>query len=163
MAPKDSKSKRKIGIFAIFYLVVNILFFLAEPQLSSPWHYRDRHPAPVSIESPTDSSMSLDQIVRILNEIDWAYQARKPTTREKAKQWSLAAVALLFFPASIATASKSFIEYMGPANQQQQAFTLSVKRRYNHLVKLGKMKGMTQAGFLFKEEPSLSKLNADPY
>jgi hypothetical protein len=55
---------------------------------------------------------------------------------------------------------KEFIGYLGPANARQQAFTLSVKRRYNHLANLGAAKGMKQEGYLFQEEPSLSKENA---
>jgi hypothetical protein len=48
---------------------------------------------------------------------------------------------------------------MGPANREQQAFTLSVKRRYNHLARLAIAKGMERDGYFFREDAQPWKSN----
>ena len=160
-----TKQKSKLRLFInllIGYILVNVLLFLFDPY-SSKWQYGSHDPTPIVVITPNDSDMSLSDITKILNSIDLAYGAREPSQLEKIWQSGEKLTAVIFFPSSIALIMKSFLGYMGPANSQQRAFTLSVKQRYNHLARLAIKKGMKSEGFLFEEEPSLSKKNAQPF
>lgn len=156
------RKRRIILILTGLYLLTNIVLYFLNPY-SSPWHYQDHNPQPLVIESPDDDLISVSKIEKTLSEIDLAYDSRTPNTWEKAQQWAVGLVQIIFFPSTIGLAFKSFVGYMGPANQAQQEFTVSVKKRYNHLVKIGKSKGLQKTGYLFVEEPSLSKKNGESY
>lgn len=153
---------KKVTIFLCLYLAFNLLIYFANPY-ASKWHYQNHKPKPVVIETPQDNSMSVLEIETILDEIDFAYGAREPHFLDKTKKNFVTATQLIFFPSSVALIIQSFMGYMGPATPEQQAFTLSVKKRYNYLAKLGVSKGMQKKGFLFEEEPSLTKRNSTPY
>lgn len=144
------------------YACANILFFLLNPG-SSPWHYHSHNPKPLPIVSQDDSNLSLVQISEILDEIDLAYKAREPSTDEQTRHAVLRGVSLVLFPATFALIMREFVGYMGPATTKQQEFTLSVKKRYNHLARLALSKGMKRDGNFFVEEPSLSKRNGAPF
>ena len=156
------KKRSKLRLIFVFtglgYICANILFFLLNPG-SSPWHYHSHNPEPIAVASEDDSNLSLVQISKILDEIDLAYGARERSAYEQARQAILRGASLVLFPATFALIIKEFVGYMGPATAKQQAFTLSVKKRYNHLVMLGLRKGMKRDGNFFVEEPSLSKRN----
>lgn len=157
------RNRRSFLIFIGFYLFINVGLYFLNPY-SSLWHYQDHNPhQPVAVELPEDDFIGIAKIEKTLNEIDLAYNAREPNNLEKAQRWGARLAQLIFFPSTACLALKSFIGYLGPANPAQQAFTLSVKKRYNHLVKIGKPKGLQKSGFLFVEEPSLSKNNGEPY
>ena len=156
------RSRRTILISIGLYLSINTVLYFLNPYASS-WHYQDHSPKPLVVESPEDGYLSLANIEKTLNDIDLAYDAREPNTLEKTQQMGVRLTQLIFLPSTIGLIFKSFVGYMGPANQAQQAFTLSVKRRYNQLVKIGKSKGLQKSGYLFVEESSLSKENGDPY
>jgi hypothetical protein len=133
------------------YLIANVVFFFLDP-FSSPWHYHDHEPVPIAVERKGDINLSLAQMTTILDEIDLAYSGRQPTQSEQIGQSVKKAVLIFLLPASIALNFKEFIGYIGPANREQQAFTLSVKRRYNHLVRLAIAKGMERDGYLFVQD-----------
>jgi hypothetical protein len=140
------------------YLIANVVFFFLDP-FSSPWHYHDHEPVPIAVERKGDINLSLAQMTTILDEIDLAYSGRQPTQSEQIGQSVKKAVLIFLLPASIALNFKEFIGYIGPANREQQAFTLSVKRRYNHLVRLAIAKGMERDGYLFVQDIRLKKQN----
>lgn len=158
---KTPKTRFGLRILA-GYLAANLLLFFVDPY-DSPWHYGSQDPAPIEVMAPTDSDLSLDQITRILDSIDLAYGAREPTETERLWRTGLQLTGVAFLPSSFALVMKGFLGYMGPANSRQRAFTVSVKRRYNHLATLAVNKGMRIDGFLFQEEPSLSKKNGEPF
>ena len=108
---------------------------------------------------PTDSALSIDEITEILDSIDLAYEARKPTQHEKLWRTGEKFIQIAFLPSSVALAMKNFVDYMGPSTPKQREFTLSVKRRYNHLAAIAVKKGIKKNGFLYQIEPSLSKTN----
>lgn len=151
-----------MSLFVGAYLATNLLLFIFNPY-SSKWHYQDHNPVVIQTEQPQDQDLTVSDIEKILNEIDLAYNAREPSRLENIQDWGLTATQLVFLPSTIALVVKSFMGYMGPANQAQRDFTISVKKRYNHLVRLGKEKGMTKIGFYFVEEPSLVKQNGKSY
>lgn len=156
-------SRRRTILISIgLYIFINAVLYLLDPY-SSAYHYQDHSPKPLAIEFPEDGSIPVSKIEKTLNDIDLAYDAREPNTLEKAQQIGARLTQVIFLPSTIGLISKSFVGYMGPANKAQQTFTLSVKRRYNHLVKIGKSRGLQKSGYLFLEEPSLSKKNGDPY
>jgi hypothetical protein len=107
--------------------------------------------------------LTLEQIESILDEIDLAYGGREPTGREVKLNLAKQAANLIFLPAAFALSMKEFMAYLGPANAKQQAFTLSVKRRYNHLARLGIEKGMGRDGSFFGESATLSKEPAEEF
>jgi hypothetical protein len=144
------------------YAALNLLLFFTDPY-ASPWHYGARDPAPIEVMAPTDAALSLDQITRILDSIDLSYGAREPAVNEKVWLAGKQLTHVVFLPSSFALVMKSFLTYMGPANSQQRAFTVSVKQRYNHLARLAVNKGMRRDGFLFQEEASLSKKNGEAF
>ena len=144
------------------YLAANALLFFANPYASS-WHYESQDPVPIEVMAPADSDLSLSQIRGVLDSIDLAYEAREPTRHEQLSQVAAQLVQIAFLPSSVALGIKSFFGYMGPANSQQRAFTVSVKQRYNHLARLAVKKGMKDDGFLFLEEPSLTKKIGQPF
>jgi hypothetical protein len=155
--------KARFGLrILVGYLAANLLLFFANPY-ASPWHYGSQDPAPIEVMAPTDSDLSLDQITRILDSIDLSYGAREPTATEKIWLTGKQFAKVVFLPSSFALGIKEFYGYLGPANSQQRAFTVSVKKRYNHLATLAVKKGMKKDGFLFQEEPSLSKKNGEPF
>ena len=162
MKVKQNQKSRFVMYLVIGYLVVNVLLFLFDPY-SSRWHYGSHDPAPIEVMLPNDANMSLSDITKILDSIDLAYGAREPTQLEQLWLSGEKLTQIVFLPSSIALIMKGFLGYMGPANSQQMAFTLSVKQRYNHLAKLAVNKGMEKEGFLFEEEPSLSKKNGQPF
>ena len=144
------------------YLAANALLFFTNPY-ASRWHYGTQDPVPIEVTVPTDSEMPLSQIKGVLDSVDLAYGAREPTRLEHLWRGAGQVVQFVFLPSSVALGIKSFFGYMGPANSQQRAFTVSVKRRYNHLARLAVKKGMKEDGFLFLEEPSLTKKNGQPF
>jgi hypothetical protein len=150
------KLKSRFGFLLVGYLVANVIIFLVDPY-ASRWHYGSHEPVPIEVMMPKDSEMSLSQITKILDSIDLAYSAREPTQLEQFRRTGEKVTQVVFLPSSIALIMKGFLGYMGPANSQQMAFTLSVKRRYNHLARLAIDKGLRKDGFLFQEDPSLSK------
>lgn len=162
MKIKQKPKSRFVLHLVIGYLIANVFLFLFDPY-SSRWHYGSHDPALIEVILPDDSNMSLSEITKILDSIDLAYGAREPTQLEQVWQFGEKLTQVVFFPSSVALIMKGFIGYMGPANSQQMAFTLSVKQRYNHLAKLAVNKGMNKEGFLFEEEPSLSKKNGQPF
>jgi len=143
------------------YLFGNVVVFLLNPFVSR-WHYCTQSPAPIHVVRARDADMSVAQIVRTLEDIDLAYGARRPTCGDQVRSVVMFGVANLFFPATLALNVKAFVGYIGPANQRQQAFTLSVKRRYNHLAELAIIKGYQGRISLFQLEPSLSKRHVAP-
>ncbi len=150
--------RRTLVILAI-YALANIAFFLANP-FASPWHYRDHDPVPLEVERLEDRQLSTGDIVEILDEIDLAYGAREPTAGEQVGQVTKLGVGLVFFPATVALIAQEFLGYMGPATDAQQAFTISVKKRYNHLARLAVERGYRVEGrFLFRIDAALSKNN----
>ncbi len=144
------------------YVALNAAIFFINPY-ASPWHYGSRHPSPIAASQPTYASLTVDEIVRTLDAIDLAYKAREPSTQEQWWRGGLKLMAVVCLPASAALGARDFFGYMGPANREQQAFTLSVKRRYNHLARLAVTQGMAREGFLFQEEPSLTKKNGPSF
>ena len=144
------------------YLAANAILFFVNPY-ASRWHYESHKPVPIDVSSSADSSMSLNQITKVMDSIDLAYAARKPTQLEQLLRTGEKLIQIVFLPSSFALIVKGFVGYIGPANSQQRAFTLSVKQRYNHLAKLAIRKGMKEDGFLFEEEPSLSKKNGQSF
>ena len=162
MAKKKSRPIRLFVFIVLVYVFGNILFFLLNP-FSSPWHYHTVDPEPIPVTRQDDITLSVNEITRILDEIDLAYGARKPTTAEQAKSTTMSVVSLVFLPASIGLGMKEFVGYIGSANSKQQVFTLSVKKRYNHLARLALSNGMKRDGYLFAEEPSLSKQNGESF
>ena len=148
--------RRTLGILAI-YALANVAFFLANP-FASPWHYRDHDPVPLEVELSGDRQLSAAEIVRILDEIDLAYGAREPSVGERGGRVAELGVGLILFPATAALIAQEFMGYIGPATDSQQAFTISVKLRYNHLAHLAVEKGyLAEDRFLFQIEPSLTK------
>ncbi len=162
MKIKQNPKSRFVLHLVIGYLVANALLFLFDPY-SSRWHYGSHDPAPIEVMLPNDYDMSISDITKILDSIDLAYGAREPTKLEQLWQSGEKLTQVVFFPSSIALIMKGFLGYMGPANSQQMAFTLSVKQRYNHLAKIAVNNGMKKEGFLFEEEPSLSKKNGQSF
>ncbi len=155
--------KRRLGFRILAgYLAANVLLFVVDPY-SSRWHYGSQNPAPIEIARSTDSDLSSEQIITVLDSIDLAYGARAPTKTEKLWRTGLQVIGAVCLPSSFALVMKGFIGYMGPANSQQRAFTVSVKKRYNHLARLAVNKGMSKDGYLFQEEPSLSKIAGEPF
>lgn len=146
----------------LLYILANILFFLIDP-FSSPWHYHDHEPVPISVIETGDDALTVKEITRILDEIDLAYKGREHTSVEQAKLLAMNVVGMVLFPATFALHMKEFVGYIGPANSKQQAFTLSVKQRYNYLAWLARSKGMERNGYLFLENISLSKQNGEPF
>lgn len=142
----------------IAYLLGNVAIYFVNP-FASRWHYRSRKPTPVQVVDSSDDSMSLNQLARVLDEIDLAYGARSPSGLEHIRFGASGVISLLFFPASFVLHMREFIEYIGPATPEQQGFTLSVKQRYNHLAQLAVSKGLQRDGYLYVEEPSLQKQN----
>jgi hypothetical protein len=138
------------------YLIANLAYFVFDP-FSSPWHYYSHKPRPIEVVQARDGRLSLAQISAILDEIDLAYRGREPTKSEEIPRPLEQAVAAILFPASMALPVKYFFGYMGPATPEQQAFTLSVKKRYNHLARLAIAKGMTRDGYFFIEDIRLRK------
>ena len=138
--------------------MLNLVLFVANPY-ASPWHYHSQDPVLFRISETADENLSLGGLVRILDATDLAYGARKPTPFEMAKMSCLRATSILFLPATLALGMRDFIGYIGPANERQQAFTASVKERYNHIARLAIEKGYLANGFLYQVEPSLSKRN----
>lgn len=155
---KKSILTRVIMFLALGYICANIVFFLMNPG-SSPWHYHSHEPEPITVVQPGDVVLSVVEISKILDEIDLAYNARKPSADEKKNRVILETTSLILFPARIALSISGFIGYLGPATKEQQAFTISVKRRYNHLVKLGVTKGMARDGHLFAMDSRIHKQN----
>ncbi len=149
-------------LLATGYLAANALLFFVNPYVSR-WHYESQDPVPIEVMMLTDSVTPLSQIKGVLESIDLAYDAREPTRLEQLWQVAAQLLQVAFLPSSVALGIKSFFGYMGPANSQQRAFTVSVKRRYNHLARLAVKKGMKDDGFLFLEEPSLTKKNGQPF
>ncbi len=162
MKVKQKQKSRLVLHLVIVYLVANVLLFLFDPYASS-WHYGSHDPAPIEVMTPADSDMSISDITKILDSIDLAYGAREPTQLEQFWRTGEKLTQVVFLPSSIALIMKGFFGYMGPANSQQMAFTLSVKQRYNHLAQLAVNKGMEKDGFLFEEDLSLSKNNGRPF
>ena len=156
-----SKS-RLISLLVAAYLAANVLLFFTN-SYKSRWHYQSHDPIPIQVTAPTDSSMSLTQIRDILDSIDLAYDARKPTSSERLWKSAEQLIQIAFLPSTVALLIKNFLGYMGPANPAQRAFTVSVKQRYNHLAELAVKKGMADDGFLFLEEASLTKKNGQPF
>lgn len=155
--------KSRFGLrLVIGYLAANALLFLVDPY-ASRWHYGSQDPAPIEVTMPADSNMPLSDIKGTLDSIDLAYGARAPTQLEQLWRKGEQLIQIVFFPSTFALIMKSFVGYMGPANAQQRAFTLSVKRRYNHLARLAINRGMKEDGFMFQEEPSLSKKIGQPF
>lgn len=163
-----SKKSKKNFAFRFFvsivlvYVIGNVVLFLINPY-SSAWHYENHKPVPIEVMQPGDSALSLSQITDVMAAIDLAYGARKPTAQEQAGIVAIQGVAIVFFPSTFALNMKSFMGYIGPATSDQQAFTLSVKQRYNHLARLAVNRGMKDDGYLFTEESSLSKENAESF
>jgi hypothetical protein len=160
----DSKwTPKRILLFILAgYLCANVVFFVLNP-FSSPWHYHGHKPQPIPVTLPEDASLSLPQLKEILDEIDLAYRGRAATADEETARTRMRIVALVFLPADFALQMKEFIGYMGPATAEQQAFTLSVKRRYNHLARLAIAKGMEREGYFFKEDVQARKSNGQPF
>lgn len=154
--------KHLFPIVIVIYFALNLVFFYSNPY-SSSWHYGSKDPTPIEVVQPTDSNLSVNQIVKILDSIDLSYGAREPTASEKAWRLGSKITQVAFLPSSIALVMKSFIDYMGPANSEQRAFTISVKQRYNHLARMALQKGMKKDGFFYQEEASLSKKNGEPF
>jgi len=138
------------------YSLLNLIVFVANPYASA-WHYHSRDPVPFRIGEPADQNLSLDRLVRILDDIDLAYGAREPTTFETAKALCLRVVSILFLPATTALGMKEFVGYIGPPTEKQEAFTVSVKRRYNYLARLAIERGYREDRFMYEVEPSQSK------
>ena len=158
---KNFASRFFVSIFLV-YVVGNVVLFLSNPY-SSAWHYENHKPVPIEVMQSGDSALSLSQITDVMAAIDLAYGARKPTAQEQAGIVAIQGVAIVFFPSTFALNMKRFMGYLGPANSDQQAFTLSVKQRYNHLARLAVSRGMKDDGYLFKEECSLSKENGESF
>lgn len=155
--------KSRLGLrFVTGYLAMNVVLFFVDPY-ASRWHYGSQNPAPIGVVTAADSDMSSSQIKKILDAIDLAYAARQPTQLEQVGRAGEKLTQLVFLPASFALVMKGFMAYLGPANAAQRVFTLSVKRRYNHLARLAISKGMQAEGFLFQEEHSLSKKNGQTF
>jgi hypothetical protein len=151
----DNMAKAIWSVVAV-YILLNLIIFGLNPY-ARVWHYQNHGPLPVPISEPEDEDLSLDQLVLILDEIDLDYGSREPNQLEKANMERLSVMSMVFQPATIALKMKAFVGYMGPPTEQQQAFTLSVKERYNHLARLAIDKGYNDNGFLYQIEPSLSK------
>jgi hypothetical protein len=160
----DSKWTLKRILLSILagYLCANVAFFVLNPFASS-WHYHGHKPQPIPVTLPQDASLSLSQLIEILDEIDLAYRGRAATADEEPAHTIMRIVALVFFPADFALQMKDFIGYMGPATAEQQAFTISVKRRYNHLARLAVAKGMKRDGYFFMEDSILRKRNGSAF
>jgi len=161
MQIKTPKSRLGLRILA-GYIAVNLLLFFLNPY-ASPWHYDSQDPAPIEVTKSTDADLALDEITRVLDSIDLAYGAREATNIEELWRNGIKVIAIVCLPSTFALVMKDFIGYMGPANAKQRAFTLSVKQRYNHLARLAISKGTNREGFLFQEEPSLTKKNGEPF
>ena len=157
-----SKSRRNFILITVAYIIGNITLFFINPFASS-WHYHTHKPVPIPVTQQHDINLSVNDITKILDEIDLVYRSRERTSAEQAKYTAMSVVSYIFFPASFALQMKEFIGYIGPANEEQQAFTISVKRRYNHLAILALSKGMKRDGYLFVEEPSLSKQKGESF
>ena len=155
------KSRLRLRIL-VGYIATNLVLFFFDPY-SSPWHYATQNPIPIEVATPTDSEMSLDRIMTILDSIDMAYGAREPSVSEQLWLSGERLIQIVFIPSSFALVMKGFMGYLGPANSNQRAFTISVKKRYNHLAKSAVNKGMRKDGYLFQEEPSLSKKNGESF
>ena len=149
-------------LLLVGYTVVNVIVFAAKPY-GSQWHYESQTPVQIEVITPSDSVKSLSEIADILDSIDLAYGAREPTKIERFEFAGKQLIQLALLPSSVALAMDDFGAYMGPANSKQQAFTLSVKRRYNHLARFAVKKGLKTDGFLYLEEPSLSKTNGQSF
>jgi hypothetical protein len=162
MAPKDPPKPRFWIHFLIGYAFANVLLFFVEPY-GSRWHYHSHSPIPIEEVAPTDAAMSIDDIRDILDSIDLAYKAREPTAYEKLWSSGESLIQMVFLPSSVALWVKNFIGYMGPSTSKQREFTLSVKRRYNHLAILAVKKGMREDGFLYQLDPSFSKKNGQAF
>lgn len=162
MATKDPPGPRFGTRFLIGYVFANVLLFFLEPY-GSPWHYQSHSPIPIEVVTPTDAAMSIDEIREILDSIDLAYEAREPTVYEKLWSSGEGLIQIVFLPSSIALGLKSFVDYMGPSTPKQREFTLSVKRRYNHLATIAVKKGMRDDGFFYELEPSFSKKNGQAF
>jgi hypothetical protein len=93
---KDKSKSRLVLVIVLAYVAGNILLFLVNP-FASPWHYHTHDPVPITVATPDDAALSLTQITRILEEIDLAYGARKPTESEQAKFTAMRVVSLVFF------------------------------------------------------------------
>ena len=162
MQTKDP-AKSRFGLrFLLGYAAVNLILFFSEPY-GSPWHYQSHTPTPIETIAPTDTALTLDEIADILDSIDLAYKAREPNLHEKLWLAGEKLTQILFLPSSVALVMKSFVDYMGPSTPEQREFTLSVKRRYNHLAAIAVKKGMNEDGFLYLVEPSFSKKNGPAY
>ena len=151
--------RRKAVLFVIAtYALLNVALYWLDP-FSSPWHYHDHHPKPLAVSEPADSLLTLSEIVQHLDDIDIAYGAMAPRGVEAIKRNIYRVVSIAFLPATIALHVNEFMGYLGPATTDQQAFTRSVKARYNHLAKLAVALGYRADRYLFEIEPSLSKKN----
>ena len=162
---KRKRAARRITLWGIGgYLIANVAaFFVFNIFFLSPWHYHDHEPVPIPVMHAEDNSLSISQIRAILDEIDLVYGGRKPTKSEQTVQFMEKVATVIFFPATFAVMIREFVGYMGPPNQQQQAFTLSVKRRYNHLARLAIAKGMERDGYFFSEDVQPWKSNGQPF
>jgi hypothetical protein len=159
---KLKRPSRKILVLLVAYILGNVALYVAEPY-GSQWHYSSRDPAPLAIEVAGDSGRTLDEIRKVLDAIDLAYKAREPTAFEYVSSIGVQLIQIAFLPSTLALMCKQFIAYIGPPNTKQRAFTVSVKRRYNHLARLAVRKGMQSNGFLYLEEWSLRKENGQSF
>ena len=150
--------RRWVWSVAGIYVCLNIALFVINPY-ASPWHYLDHDPVPLEVTTPDDRALSLSEITKILDEIDLAYGAREPTRMEQVERKRLQLMGLVFLPSTMALHIKEFMGYLGPPSDAQQAFTMSVKARYNALVKLAIEKGSGADRYYYVIEPSLSKKN----
>ncbi len=163
LTKKKKRRRRAILVrIAQVYIFGNILFFILNP-FASPWHYQTRDPEPITVTQRTDSNLSVNEISRVLDEIDLHYGARKPSEFDIARYTIRRVVTVVFFPASATLHMRGFVEYIGPANSKQRSFTVSVKKRYNHLARLALKNGMEKNGYLFVENSLLSKQNAESF
>lgn len=144
------------------YLALNVLLIFTQPY-SSKWHYTDHTPVPIETSLPSDAELSVEEIAEILHSIDVAYKAREPSQAEQLWYKVQKFMLIVFFPSTIVIIVDSFMGYMGPSTQEQQEFTISVKRRYNHLAKLAIEKGLTEDGFMYQLDASLSKTNGPAF
>jgi hypothetical protein len=151
--------RRKVVLVVIAtYALLNVALYWLDP-FSSPWHYHDHHPEPMAVSEPADRLLALSEIVQHLDDIDIAYGAMAPRGVEQTKRNIYRVISVAFLPATIALHVNEFMGYLGPATPDQQAFTRSVKARYNHLANLAVARGYRADRHLFEVEPSLSKKN----
>jgi hypothetical protein len=154
-------TRRKVLLsLTVGYVLGNLLLYFVNPFASS-WHYHTHDPKPITVSQSQDQNLSCKQLVNLLDDIDLAYQGREPTQKEKLKFTLVRCLGVVFMPATYALQMKEFIGYIGPANREQQAFTIAVKQRYNHLARVAVAKQCKHEAYLFQEEPSLSKKDGE--